>query len=463
MQKPFDGNDLSRQATQYELACQAAGIGVWELHVREDRLAYSEVARSIFGFPLDGPVTRQMVHGSIHPEDLESVLKAAQRAMDPVIRSNEHYVYRIRRFDTGELRWLRGRGIAHFETEDEVARPMLYAGSVQDITEREVTQRALAASEERLRLALDAARMAVWDLDLDAGVVAPSPDLNRMLGFPEDAHPSVEELRSRYAPGEQERMEAEGAAARAKGETSLQTRVRYVLPHKGEVTYVLRAAQAQAPSVDGRSNRVVGVLFDATEQVRAEERLSTLNAELRHRLKNMAQLAGIFARQTWPGDARLDGFLGRIRALSMSADFLFGSRGSQLRLQDVVERSLRPFRTEPDNPFRIAGPDVELSDGAFTGIALALHELATNAFKHGALSVPGGTVALTWVVESNVVRMEWREMEGPRVHEPEHQGFGLKLICQAALPPPHVVQLDFRPEGLVATISARIDVERGAT
>ncbi|AZQ68672.1 hypothetical protein EF888_16970 [Silicimonas algicola] len=272
-------------ADQYELACRAAGIGVWELHVGDDRLAYSDIARSIFSFPQEGPVTREMVHGSIHPDDLDVVLSAARRAMDPGVRANEHYVYRVRRLDTGELRWLRGRGIAQFDGEGSNARAVLYAGSVQDITGRELTRQSLAASEERLRLAIDAAEMAVWDLDLEAGVVAHSPELNRLLGFPEDASPSLDELRSRYAPGERERLEAEGAAARARGETSLQTRVRYIVPGRGEVTYVLRAALAQTPMLNSSRQRVIGVLFDATEEARAERRLVTMTQELRHRLK----------------------------------------------------------------------------------------------------------------------------------------------------------------------------------
>jgi len=180
---------------------------------------------------------RRTVHSSIHPDDLEVVLAAARRAMDPGVRANENYAYRVRRLDTGELRWLRGHGIAQFDGEGSNSRAVLYAGSVQDITGRELTRQSLAASEERLRLAIDAAEMAVWDLDLEAGVVAHSPELNRLLGFPEDARPSLDELRSRYAPGERERLEAEGAAARARGETSLQTRVRYIVPGRGEVTY----------------------------------------------------------------------------------------------------------------------------------------------------------------------------------------------------------------------------------
>ena len=277
-----------------------------------------------------------------------------------------------------------------------------------------------------------------------------------MLGFPESAHPTVEELRSRYAPGERERIEEEGAAARARGETSLQARVRYLVPGKGEVTYVLRAALDQSPRLNASAQRVIGILFDATDQARAEQLLTTMNQELRHRLKNMVQLAGAFARQTWSGDAKLGTYLGRIRALTLSTELMFGEREKTLRLGDLVERSLLPFRPEDQDPFVIQGPDLDLPESVFTGIALVLHELATNALKHGALSTEAGRVTLTWAVEDGLLRIEWRETGGPRVDAPLTDGFGLKLLSGGALPPPHSVGLDFRAEGLVATILASL-------
>ncbi len=456
MEQTAERTGLHEPADRYELACRAAGIGVWELHVREGRLAYSDIARSIFGFPLEAAITREIVHDTIHPDDLEVVLAAASRGMDPSVRSDEHYVYRIRRFDTGEPRWIRAHGIAQFDDECPNADAVLYAGSLQDITDRELTRQALAASEERLRLAIDAAEMAVWDLDLETNTIVRSPELNRMLGFPENAHPTIDELRSRYAPGERERIEEEGAAARAQGETSLQTRVRYLVPGKGEVTYVLRAALAQTPRLNASAKRVVGILFDATDQVRAERLLTTMNQELRHRLKNMVQLAGAFARQTWHGDAKLDTYLGRIRALTLSTELMFGERETNLGLVALIERSLTPFRPEDGDPFTIQGPDIDLPESLFTGIALALHELATNALKHGALSTEAGRVDLTWTVEDDLLRIEWRETGGPRVDAPQKEGFGLKLLSGGALPPPHSVDIDFMAEGLVATILASL-------
>lgn len=439
--------------TQYELACRAAGIGVWELHIADDRLVYCQIARSIFGFPSEGPVTREMVYNAIHPMDAAVVRSAAQRALDPNVRGSDSYSYRIKRFGTGETRWLIGNGIAYFNGDGPSALPLLYAGSVRDVTELEMNRQALIRSEERLRLAVDAAQMAVWDLDLATGVVAQSPDLNRMLGFPPEAHPTLEELRSRYAPGERERLEAEGAEATSRGETSMQSRVNYNVPGKGEVVYDLRAAIAAPPDGAENSTRVIGVLFDATDQVRAEDRLKTINGELRHRLKNMTALASIFARHTLVGHPQLDTYLGRIRALAMSADLMFGTRDSVLYLRDVVNRSLVPFMDDFQERIVLDGPDAVLSDAQFTGIALVLHELATNATKHGALSVPQGRIALSWRVQGLHLDMQWSEHGGPEVNEPPNHGFGLNLLRRGALPPPSEVSLEFKSEGLVAAIT----------
>ena len=441
---------------QYKLACDAAGIGVWELHVAEDRLVYSELARGIFGFPRQGEVTREMVHGTIHVDDLEIVLAAARRAMDPALRSDEHYEYRIRRHDTGEVRFLRAHGIARFDDKGVSGRPILYAGSVRDVTEAERTRRALAASEEQLRLALDAAGMAVWDLDLATNTVAHSPGLNRMLGFSEDECPSIEEFQSRYAAGEHERVQAEGAAAQERGETTMQSKVRYIVPDKGEVTYVLRAVMAQSVSGEPAPQRVIGVLYDVTEQARAEQRLRTLNDELRHRLKNVANLAGVFARQTWPADAARDSFLGRLRALSLSADLMFGSIDEKLHLSTLLRLALEPFRALDADQFDIEAPDVALSNTVFGGLALLLHELATNAVKHGALSVEEGRVSITCDTVPGGLVLRWRESGGPPVAPPSNRGFGMKLITGGALPPPHTVDLEFHPSGLEAV--AKLDL-----
>jgi two-component sensor histidine kinase len=127
-------------------------------------------------------------------------------------------------------------------------------------------------------------------------------------------------------------------------------------------------------------------------------------------------------------------------------------------MKPLVATVLEPFRGGVQDPFDVSGPEVALPDVVFTGLALALHELATNAHKHGALSLPEGKVTLGWELDSGRLRILWREMGGPQVREPGKRSFGLTLITRGALPPPHEVDVDFRPDGLNATITVDLSI-----
>jgi PAS domain S-box-containing protein len=446
-----DGEPSDVLAERLTMACLAGGIGVWDWNLLTGVMTYSDLARDIWGLQRQGPVTREMLRERIHPDDLARVQSASERALDPATRAEENFIYRIRKTDS-ECRWVRAHGIARFAAVDGVTRAVRYTGSIEDITEYETARQALADSEARLRLALEASRMAVWELDLDTDTVTHSPVLNRMLGFPEDARPSAEDMRARYAPGERERLEAEGAEIMARGETLIQSRVRYVLPSGEDLICVLRAS-LDVDQTKGR--RVIGVLFDITKQARAEERLHWVTHELRHRLKNIASLAGIFARQTWAPDENLDVFLGRIRALTLSADLMFGGAKAVLSLHELVERSIEPFRETGCERFRLTLSQDELTETEFTGLALALHELATNASKHGSLSVPAGWVDILASRDPEGLRLTWTEKGGPPVKSPEQTGFGTRLLERGALSPPHSITRRFEPDGLVADIVLR--------
>lgn len=142
-------------------------------------------------------------------------------------------------------------------------------------------------SEARLRLALSFGNLAVWEIDLEKRTVAPSPELNRLFGFPPDADPGMEGYASRYAPGERERVQALSDAAVARGDTKIDVEFRITLPG-GEQRWLLMRAEA-APPVAGSGPRALGVIIDVTGSKRAEEALR--QSELRFRLSQQA--AGI--------------------------------------------------------------------------------------------------------------------------------------------------------------------------
>ncbi len=140
-----------------------------------------------------------------------------------------------------------------------------------DITDRKRGERSLQQSEARLRIALDAARMAVWEFDVGTEELRGSSDLNRIFGFPEDHPLTIQDVRSRYYPGERERLVATVQAALARGERYSEAEFRYLWPD-GSIRWLMLRAEINLKN-DGTADRYIGVLQDITEHKRAEEAL----------------------------------------------------------------------------------------------------------------------------------------------------------------------------------------------
>jgi PAS domain S-box-containing protein len=153
---------LAESEMRLELATAAADIGVWDWDLTSNAMTYSERAKSLFGFPPGSEVTYEMVRDATHPEDLPRTSAMARRALDPKLREREPYEYRIIRPD-GEVRWMLAYGNAVFGTAAGETKAVRYLGTIQDITSRKEMEASLRTGESRLRLAIDAGRMAVWE------------------------------------------------------------------------------------------------------------------------------------------------------------------------------------------------------------------------------------------------------------------------------------------------------------
>ncbi len=437
--------ELERSQRRLEIATSAANLGIWEWNLETNEMVYSAIAKAICGFPLDQPVTFEQVAGVTHPDDLPRTSAQARRAIDPNIRSTEPYRYRITRADTGEVRWLLAHGEATFVQRGAESVAVSYTGTIQDITDEQLAAAALRESEARLRLALQASGMALWELDIVTGRIAQSPALNLMFGLREDAQPTAEELRCFYAPGEHERLEQEAAMLRERGETQMQSEFK-IACNGSERWLLLRAALAP-----GSDRKVIGVLMDITERKLAEERMALVTAELQHRMKNTLAVIRAIAAQTFRHSARheLEAFHGRLQALASATDTLAGRLAGEAELRDILGKIVEPF-VQRSGSFEMRGPNVRLPSSLAFSIALLLHELGTNAAKYGALSVDGGMVAITWERTSAGLDLTWRETGGPPVAPPAREGFGSRLL-QKGLPGGRVA-VDFAPEGLVCTI-----------
>ncbi len=181
---------------------------------------------------------------------------------------------------------------------------------------------------------------------------------------------------------------------------------------------------------------------------------NSLTRELNHRVKNtlanVLSIVTLTRRRSKTLDEFADGLDGRIRALSATHDLLTQSDWSTTPIGAVVAAELAPYTRAEDGALKMEGPPVELAPNDALSLGLALHELATNASKYGALSVAGGNVSVRWsLVEDNLAQIEWVERGGPRVPAARSRGFGTDLIEKiVAHELRNPVELDFDPEGV---------------
>lgn len=204
---------------------------------------------------------------------------------------------------------------------------------------------------------------------------------------------------------------------------------------------------------DGVPVGLLSISRDVTEQRAFEDRRELLIHELNHRVKNTLSLVQALAHQSFRGRDDADGFIARIAALAGAHDLLTREHWEGVALRDVVTKAVEAFAAG-----RVTiegGPRVTLQPKQAIAITMALHELATNATKYGALSVEGGNVAIKWTDGDGRFRLCWEETGGPRVKPPEHKGFGLRMIERAlASDLSGSVTMDFEESGLSCTIDA---------
>jgi PAS domain S-box-containing protein len=213
----------------------------------------------------------------------------------------------------------------------------------------------------------------------------------------------------------------------------------------------------------GNPREWVTIITNIHERRLARDRREMVIGELRHRLKNLFTVIGSLAQSSRPRhDPAVDLFLsklmGRLHALSAAADLVMARGKVSLELGEVARATLAPFMEEHSSRISIDGTPIELSEETGGAMALAFHELATNALKYGALSVREGKVRLSWWYnpepEGDRVEIEWKETSGPRCEPPTQSGFGTRVIkFAAAREKSGAVTLDFPPEGLYCRIA----------
>ncbi|KJC62633.1 histidine kinase [Bradyrhizobium sp. LTSPM299] len=214
-------------------------------------------------------------------------------------------------------------------------------------------------------------------------------------------------------------------------------------------------------------NKVGGVLVvckDVTSEHMAREALSLINEELKHRVKNTLAVLGAVATQTFRDVSSrpdLEKYQGRLAAFGRAQDLLTAANWAEAPLQDVIDTALAPYRAG-ERRFTISGPPIVVKSRQALALSLAIHELATNALKYGALTVASGHVFIMWKSEDQEREPKftfvWREAGGPPALEPARVGFGSRLISRVLQDDfGGSVEMSYEPTGLTCRLQAPLE------
>jgi two-component system CheB/CheR fusion protein len=208
---------------------------------------------------------------------------------------------------------------------------------------------------------------------------------------------------------------------------------------------------------------VLVTFIDVTAMIAAEEQQRLLVAELNHRVRNMLQVVIGLANQTVQRSKDLEAFqqafTGRMQSMSRAYDLLSRDSWLKVPMSDLIETQLAPFAPE-GRRYSIDGAPVVLGANAALALGMVFYELATNATKYGALSVPHGHVNISWKIQpgdgeaGRELVIRWVERGGPRVDKPVRPGFGSQLVQQQLRYEFNgKVDMDFAEDGLHTTLS----------
>jgi PAS domain S-box-containing protein len=433
--------DVTEQKALLQLCLSAAQHGSWRYDPTRRVYSWDAHAKEIVGAaendtPLEGFMTW------VHPDDAKRVWAAYNAALDPSEPKRSATEYRIRRAD-GEVRWVRTWGHTYFDLEDtgRERRATSVVGTVADITERKHHEELLQRQADLLNQSHDA----ILTMQTDArAIVYWNRGAERLYGYTAaeaEGRRTHELLRTRAPIPIQDidtQVVREGSWYGELTHTTRRGRDIVVESHIVRVSY-------NGDTFALEMNR------DITERKRAEERLRLLMREMNHRAKNMLSVVDAIAHQTASRnpDDFIERFSERIQALSANQELLVRDEWKGIEIRNLVRTQLAHFADLIGSRIAVRGPMLRLKAVGAQAIGLALHELATNAGKYGALSTEAGRVDIRWGTEGETFTMSWTERGGPPVSPPQRRGFGTVVMREMAeRSADGKVDLDYAPTGV---------------
>jgi PAS domain S-box-containing protein len=325
--------------------------------------------------------------------------------------------------------------------------------------EREQAERTLRESKERLQLALDTAQIGWWQYDPRRRVASGDARFKQIYDVTADEIP-LEDIKKLVHPDDAERFWADRLKMLDPAGPLRSTHEYRVRRRDGTVRWVQVSWLTYLEGARGELwvASVVGTVFDITERKQREERDHLLLMEVNHRSKNLINVVNAIAHQTATKDPEdfIERFSDRMQALSANQDVLVRNEWKGVEIKGLVRAQLAHFADLVGSRISVEGPRLRVKAGAAQAIGLALHELATNAGKYGALSTDVGRVDICWRTDGETFTMSWTEREGPPVSAPQRRGFGtivMKAMAERSVD--GAVDLDYAPSGLTWRLTSR--------
>jgi PAS domain S-box-containing protein len=318
----------------------------------------------------------------------------------------------------------------------------------------------LRKSEARYRTALAAGRAGTWETDLVARTRTWSAEGMALFGLDlVEGRGRVGDETDEYVAAlhPDDRHLAQHFHELADEQDAFPAEYRVVRPD-GSIVWLWGYGQVIARAANGKAERLISIMVDITERKKTEDHIKFLLLEVSHRAKNLLSVIQAIAGQTVRSAGSLEEFEtrfnSRLHGLAASHDILVSQSWQGAPLAELVRLQLAPFVDAGSSRLELAGPDVVLAARAAQAIGLALHELATNAARYGALSAPTGRIRVSWTFDDlgadpRPLRLSWAELGGPPATAPAKKGFGYLVIERmAASAVSGEVAMEHSPAGL---------------
>jgi PAS domain S-box-containing protein len=444
-------HNLRESEERFRTMLEHAPVMIWISGPQGECLHLNKALRSFWGVE-EAAIANFDWRSTMHPDDAAHIGQSMMHAL----ATQTHVTIRGRYSNaSGNYRILVTEATPRFAS-DGGFQGMI--GVNVDVTEREQAEKALRDSETRFRLAVEAAPSGMVLSDQSGRIVLVNAHAERLFGYERDeligkhievlvpkqfqiAHPA---FRRGYGIAPTARPMGVGRDLTAQRKDG------------SEIPVEIGLSPIEA--ADGAM--VLTAVVDISERKRADSQRNLLLAELDHRVKNTLAVVQGIAHQTFRGSnasaVAKAAFEGRLIALANAHNLLTRSSWSSALLSDIAADALH---ANTMNSLRVTldGSPILLRPREALSLAMALHELSTNALKYGALSNEVGRVTLTWEITTNRLRIKWQEQNGPAVRPPKSRGFGSNLIEMTII---HdldgSVELDFQKEGLICTLDVPI-------